>query len=85
MLEVLVSGREEQENTSLAESLAETVRREFASAGADVIGPAPHFRGKVQDVYRQVLLIKHPDKDLLLRIASRLQEEGSSRVQSDLY
>ncbi len=85
MLEVLVSGREEQENTALAESLAEQIRRGFASSGADVIGPAPHFRSKVQDVYRQVLLIKHPDKELLLQIASRLQETGNGRVQSDLY
>nr|MBQ6242599.1 primosomal protein N' [Lachnospiraceae bacterium] len=85
MLEVLVSGLEEAENTALAESLAEDVRRRYGPSGADVIGPAPHFRGKVQDVYRQVLLIKHPDRALLLQIAARLREEGNTRVQSDLH
>ena len=34
--------------------------------GAVLIGPTAPFRSKVQDVYRQVMFVKHPDRTLLL-------------------
>ena len=85
MLEVMISGRDEQENARLAEELAELIRREFTEAGADVIGPAPPFRSKVQDVFRQMLLIKHPNAEQLQAVSRRLQALAGERMQFDLY
>ena len=39
-----------------------------------VIGPAPAAVGKVKDVYRRVIYLKHEDYDLLVRIRTRLEE-----------
>ena len=85
MLELMISGREEEENKALAESLAQTLRERFGALGADVIGPAPPFRTKVQDSFRQTVLVKHADKGLLLEMGRLLREEAGERIQSDIF
>ena len=39
-----------------------------------IIGPAPASVGKVKDVYRRILYLKHENYDLLVRIKDRLEE-----------
>ena len=39
-----------------------------------VIGPAPASVGKVKDIYRRVIYLKHENYDLLVRIKDRLEE-----------
>lgn len=39
-----------------------------------VIGPAPEAVGKVQDVYRQVIYVRHPEKRVLTVLKNRLEE-----------
>ena len=39
-----------------------------------VIGPAPAPVGKVKDIYRRVIYLKHENYDLLVRIKDRLEE-----------
>ena len=85
MLSVTVNGAEEAENAAFAAALAEQIRDAFGPAGADVIGPAAHYRSKVQDVFRQVLFVKHPEKHLLLQIQDRVREAGGARVQTDIF
>ncbi len=85
MLSVTVSGPEEAENASFAAGLAESIRQGFAETGADLIGPSPHFRSKVQDIYRQVMFVKHPVRESLLQIQELVQRQGGSRVQTDIF
>ena len=85
MLSVTVSGPEEKENEAFAQTLAETIRGRFTPSGADVIGPTAHYRSKVQDIYRQVFYVKHPDRKILLQIQTILKEEGGARLQTDVF
>ena len=85
MLELMISGPEEEENKVLAESLAQAIRERYGNQGADVIGPAPPFRSKVQDSFRQMLLVKHPDKGTLLEMGRFLREKAGERIQMDIF
>ena len=84
MLELMISGREEAENKALADRLSATVMKQYAARQVAVIGPAPPYRSKVQDSYRQMLLIKHGDGELLLEIGRHLQSLAEERLQFDL-
>ena len=85
MLAVGVSGTEEAENEAFAAGLAERIRRAFEPLGAVLIGPTAPFRSKVQDVYRQVMFVKHPDRTLLLKIQELTRETGGVRIQTDIF
>ena len=61
------------------------IRAEYPAAGADVIGPTAHFRSKVQDIYRQQLFVKHPDKAILQKIQEMTRETGGVRIQTDIF
>lgn len=39
-----------------------------------LIGPAPESISKIQDLYRQVLYVKGPDKKALIRIREKLEK-----------
>ena len=52
----------------------ETIRKIYVGKDLHVIGPAPASVGKVKDVYRRVLYLKHENYDLLVRIKDRLEE-----------
>ena len=43
-------------------------------AALHVIGPAPASVGKVKDVYRRVIYLKHENYNMLVRIKDRLEE-----------
>ncbi len=85
MLSVLVTGTGEAETAALAMALAEKAAGCFPESGAAVIGPAPHYRSKVQDIYRQVLFVKHSDRRILLRIQYILEKAAEGRAQFDRY
>ena len=61
------------------------LRERYGNLGADVIGPAPPFRSKVQDSFRQVMLVKHADKGLLLEMGRLLRECAGERIQMDIF
>ena len=50
-----------------------------------MIGPAPHYRSKVQDIFRQVLFVKHENRRILLRIQYALEKTAGARAQFDLF
>ncbi len=85
MLSVLVTGSDEAETAAFAAELAKKAEESFPESGAAVIGPAPHYRSKVQDIFRQVLFVKHEDRRLLLRIQYVLEKTAGERAQFDLY
>jgi primosomal protein N' (replication factor Y) len=85
MLSVLGTGSDEAETAAFAAELAKKAEESFPESGAAVIGPAPHYRSKVQDIFRQVLFVKHEDRRLLLRIQYVLEKTAGERAQFDLY
>ena len=85
MLSLLIQGREEEENAAFAAQLAEEIRTRFAKEAPVLIGPTAHSLSKLQDVYRQTMYIKHPDRAVLLRIQDLAAETAGKRVQTDLY
>ena len=85
MLSVLVTGSDEAETAAFAAELAKKAEDCLPESGAAVIGPAPHYRSKVQDIFRQVLFVKHEDRRSLLRIQYALEKTAGARAQFDLF
>ena len=54
-----------------------------------LIGPAPAFIGRINDIFRYVLYIKNPDYDILIRLKNRMErflkelERKDENVQFD--
>ncbi len=53
-----------------AKKLAENISTTYA--GATLLGPTPAFYERIRDTYRWQLIVKSPDRDLLIRIAEGL-------------
>ena len=85
MLSLLIQGRDEEENGSFAVQLAEEIKDRFAQEKPELIGPTAHSLSKLQDVYRQTMYIKHPDRGLLLRIQAFAAEKAGKRIQTDIF
>ena len=67
---VLVSSRKEEGAAALAEQLAKMAREQ---EGVQVIGPAPAFIGKMNDIYRQVFYVKCKEYGVLTQIKDKLE------------
>lgn len=74
MMVLLVSSREEECGKRLAERLAAYIRTEFTGAGLSVIGPAAASIGKIKDIYRTVLYVKHKQYEQLTAVKNKLEE-----------
>ena len=77
MLNVLVTGKNEAEAEKLSEMMCKALRQYFDSV---VIGPAPGFLSKINDVYRYVFYVKDKDYQKLVKIKDYL-EEGLSKIK----
>jgi primosomal protein N' (replication factor Y) len=60
LVNLVVTGEEEQEVTQTAHSLAESVRRLAQGRGIDVLGPAPAPIARLRKRYRWHLLVRGP-------------------------
>ena len=38
-----------------------------------IIGPAPAFIGRINDIFRYVLYVKNPDYEVLIRLKNRME------------
>lgn len=76
MLSVLVTGADEENASLLAEKLAKGVREKFKTL---VIGPAPTYVSKINDIYRFAFYTKNKDYDRLVEIKDYLETELSQR------
>ena len=56
------------------EAVLEAAMHYHSGKALHVIGPAPAPVGKVKDIYRRVIYLKHENYDLLVRIKDRLEE-----------
>lgn len=74
LLVVMVSSREEEKGFSLATEIAEQIRGYGEQKPPyKVIGPAAATLGKINDIFRTVLYIKHRDKEQLIRIKNQIE------------
>jgi primosomal protein N' (replication factor Y) len=73
LMAVLVSGEEEmllETACKYLKTYAERVNRKQAV----IIGPTSPYVGKVQDIYRKVIYIKHPDYNALTEMKNQLEQ-----------
>ena len=76
MLAVLVTSREQAQGERLCEGMAGVVDSLRAQDGwqrLQVIGPAEASIGKINDLYRHVFYMKHPDYQMLVEIKDELE------------
>ncbi|MEG1847844.1 MAG: primosomal protein N' [Lachnospiraceae bacterium] len=81
MMVVLISSKEEEKGLQLARKLA-TRLEEQSTVYVDqrsgrrrcqVVGPAKASIGKIQDIYRTVLYVKHPEYEVLITMKDQLE------------
>ncbi|MDD2972643.1 MAG: primosomal protein N' [Lachnospiraceae bacterium] len=71
MMVLLISSRTEEAGMELAVKIAGKITDE---AGLQVIGPAPATLGKINDIYRTVLYVKHREKEQLIMMKDRIEQ-----------
>ena len=74
MMAVLGSSEDEKLLETAMHYLALFTGKVYPGKDLHVIGPAPASVGKVKDVYRRVLYLKHENYELLVRIKDRLEK-----------
>ncbi len=77
MLSVLVTGKDEEETGKFTDQMCKALKKYFDST---VIGPAPAFISKLNDVFRFVFYIKNSNYDKLVEIKDYL-EDNLSRIK----
>ena len=74
MMAVLGTSEDENLLEMAMHYLSLFIGRLYQGKELHIIGPAPASVGKVKDVYRRILYLKHENYDLLVRIKDRLEE-----------
>jgi primosomal protein N' (replication factor Y) len=74
MLSILASCEDDELLEKASEYLAKYIRRVYPGNDLHMIGPAYAAVGKVNDVYRRVIYLKHADRDILIRIRDQLEK-----------
>ncbi|MCX4340115.1 MAG: primosomal protein N' [Lachnospiraceae bacterium] len=75
MLAVLILSRVQEEGERLGTEMTELVKKETEGVrGLRVIGPAEASIGKLSDVYRHVLYVRHSDYAALVTVKDRLEQ-----------
>ena len=74
MMAVLMSSEEEEILEAAAEYVARFIRRVHPGEDLHLIGPAYAAVGKVNDVYRKVVYLKHQEEQMLIRIKDQLEK-----------
>ena len=72
MMAILVLSNDELTGTCHANELADAIKSSFAKERPYVIGPASASIGKINDIYRNVIYIKHRDYHVLVRIKDEM-------------
>lgn len=82
MLLILAASKSRQEAVSCMEEIAGQIQSELKKAGTDevwkyfqVIGPSDAAVAKINDVYRRVLYIRHPDYRILVKVKDFLEKK----------
>ena len=74
MLAVLIISREQEQGETLSRQMADVVNHLSSWwNGLQVVGPTEASIGRINDLYRHVLYMKHPDYQVLVEIKDRLE------------
>jgi len=84
MMSILITGDVEENVIGEAEYLASRVRENYSGNGVVVVGPTSAGAEKLQDRYRRIFYVKHPDSGFLLRIRDELEGVKLESLQADL-
>lgn len=74
MLAVLVTGEVEEHVEKGAHYLKEYGKLIAKHNEAQIIGPASPYVGKVKDVYRRVVYLKHPSNEVLIQMKDKMEQ-----------
>lgn len=74
MLAVLAYGEEEEHLEKGMQYIAKFVKRVYPGTDLHMIGPAPESVGKVNDVYRRVLYMKHENRKILSAVKEKIEQ-----------
>ena len=85
LMSVMITDPSEEAAGACALAVTEGIRKEFAAEHPEVIGPADAGLAKVQDIYRKMFYIKHPDLQALYDIRSYIQLESSCQTRIDIW
>lgn len=89
MMAVLVLSKDELTGACRARELADAVKAAFREERPYMIGPSSASIGKINDIYRNMIYIKHRDYEVLVRIKDMLEtwlkekEWNTDEVQFD--
>lgn len=74
LLAVLVTGKDEQLLITAADYLKQYAQKVSREEELVIIGPASPFVGKVNDVYRRVIYMKHEEESVLVRMKDLMEQ-----------
>lgn len=74
MLAILVISGEEERGKGLAEEIGKRIKEKAEKEPVYIIGPAPASVGKINDLYRHMLYVKHAEYKKLVEIKNMLED-----------
>lgn len=74
MMSVHASGEDEALLDEGMEYIGKFIRRVYPGSDLHIIGPAPASVGKINDVYRRIIYLKHKDGRLLAAIRDKIEK-----------
>lgn len=91
LLAVLIQDKDEERSKKIGTKMAELVKTTFSHHNMIVVGPSDAAIGKVNDRYRTVFYVKHPDdvtliqaRDLLEKWEEEQELSGETMIQYDM-
>ncbi|MBO4988674.1 MAG: primosomal protein N' [Lachnospiraceae bacterium] len=82
MLMVMVTGKDEERVEAVAKDMA-SCARDYSEDGI-LVGPAPAGIRKINDIYRQIFMIKAKEEDLLIGIKDLLESQPEWKNEKDI-
>lgn len=73
MMAILVLSYDELTGMAHANELADAMKRQFANERLYVIGPTAASIGKINDIYRSIIYVKHRDYNMLVRVKDEME------------
>ena len=73
MMAILVLSNDELTGMAHANELVDAMRRQFVKERLSVIGPAAASIGKINDIYRSIIYVKHRDYAMLVKVKDEME------------
>ncbi len=73
MMAILVLSNDELTGMAHANELVDAMKRQFTKERLYVIGPAAASIGKINDIYRSIIYVKHRDYGMLVRVKDEME------------